>query len=111
MLKEKPALLKQEYHLLINGEQVPGSSGEYFDTYDPSTGEVIARVAKATREDVDKAVSAAREALVNSKWARWPAARRGQLLNKVAAIMRERFNELVELEVIKIGRASCRERV
>jgi aldehyde dehydrogenase (NAD+)/betaine-aldehyde dehydrogenase len=105
MLKEKPALLKEEYHLLINGEHVPSSSGEYFDTYDPATGEVIARVAKATREDVDKAVSAAREALENSKWARWPASRRGQILNKVAAIMRERFNELVELEVINSGKA------
>ena len=76
MLKEKPALLKQEYHLLINGEQVPGSSDEYFDTYDPSTGEVIARVAKATREDVDRAVAAARDALekANGPDGRLPAA-------------------------------------
>ncbi|SEN52472.1 aldehyde dehydrogenase family protein [Lihuaxuella thermophila] len=105
MLKEKNGLLKEQYHLLINGEHVPGGSGQYFDVYNPATGEKLAQVAKATREDVDKAVASAREALENSKWAKWPASRRGQILNKVAAIMRQRFNELVELEVLNSGKA------
>ncbi|SFI84840.1 aldehyde dehydrogenase family protein [Thermoflavimicrobium dichotomicum] len=104
-MEKKGSLLKEQYELLINGEHVPSSSGEYFDTYNPATEEAIARVAKATREDVDRAVSAARNALENSKWARWPASRRGQILNRIALIMRERFDELVELEVLNSGKA------
>jgi acyl-CoA reductase-like NAD-dependent aldehyde dehydrogenase len=105
MLKEKIALLQDEYHLLINGEKVPSSSGEWFETFNPATGEVIARVAKASRADVDKAVEAARQALEQGKWAKWPASRRGQILNRIAQIMRERFNDLVELEVLNSGKA------
>lgn len=99
------ALLKEKYDLLIQGEHVPSSSGEYFPVYNPANGEKIAEVAKATREDVDKAVAAARQALTESKWARWPASRRGQILNKIASIMRQRFNELVELEVLNTGKS------
>ncbi|BCU80975.1 betaine-aldehyde dehydrogenase [Polycladomyces abyssicola] len=105
MLKEKIALLQDEYHLLINGEKVPSSSGEWFETFNPATGEVIARVAKASRADVDKAVEAAHQALEKGKWAKWPASRRGQILNRIAQIMRERFNDLVELEVLNSGKA------
>ena len=106
MLKygERVALLKEKYQLLINGKYVDGSSGEWFDTYNPATGEAIARVAKATREDVDRAVAAARDALENGKWAKWSAARRGQILHRVADIMRERFEELVKLEVLNSGK-------
>ncbi|MGA9173369.1 MAG: aldehyde dehydrogenase family protein [Thermoactinomyces sp.] len=104
MLKEKVALLKEKYDLLIGGEHVPSESGEYFTVYNPANGEAIAQVAKATRADVDRAVESARDALVNSKWARWPASRRGQILNKVAAIMRQRFNDLVDLEVLNSGK-------
>ncbi len=107
MLKEekKIRLLKEEYRLLIDGEQVEASSKGWFDTYNPATGEVIARVAKGTREDVDRAVAAARHALEKSKWAKWPVSRRGQILNRVAAIMRERFEDLVRLEVLNSGKS------
>jgi aldehyde dehydrogenase (NAD+)/betaine-aldehyde dehydrogenase len=104
-MEKKFALLKEKYDLLINGEHVPSTSGEYFPVYNPATGEKIAEVAKATREDVDRAVASAREALENGKWARWPASRRGQILNKIAQIMRKRFDELVELEVLNSGKA------
>ncbi|KPC69280.1 aldehyde dehydrogenase family protein [Laceyella sacchari] len=105
MHMEKVALLKEKYDLLINGEAVPGSSGETFTVYNPATGEAITEVAKATRADVDRAVEAARAALTQGKWARWPASRRGQILNKIASIMRSRFKELVELEVLNTGKA------
>lgn len=105
MLKEKVKLLQQKYDLVINGQQVPGATNEYFAVYNPATGEKISEVAKASATDVDKAVEAAREALVSSKWARWPAARRGQILNKIAQIMRSRFQDLVELEILNTGKA------
>lgn len=105
MLTEKVKLLQEKYDLVINGHQVPGATNEYFAVYNPATGEKISEVAKASTTDVDKAVEAAREALVSSKWARWPAARRGQILNKIAQIMRSRFQDLVELEILNTGKA------
>lgn len=105
MHPEKVTLLKEQYHLLIDGEAVPSSSGETFTVYNPATGEPIAQVAKANRADVDRAVAAARLALTQGKWARWPVARRGQILSQIAAIMRQRFQDLVALEVLNTGKA------
>ena len=49
--------------LFINGEWVPGSTGETFETIDPATGEVIGTVPRGTAEDIDRAVKAAKAAL------------------------------------------------
>ena len=96
------------YHLIINGERVESSNGATIDTYNPATGEIIAEVAKATKEDAEKAVQAAREAFDNGKWKKSPINKRSHVLNKIAAIMRSRFNELVELEVLDTGKSlSC----
>ena len=47
--------------LYINGEYVCSSSNEYIDVENPSNGEIFARVPAGGREDVDKAVCAAKE--------------------------------------------------
>ena len=57
-----------ETMLFINGEWVAAQSGETFATYAPSTGEKIADVAKAGREDAVKAVQAARTAFDEGPW-------------------------------------------
>ncbi|HEU5138799.1 MAG TPA: aldehyde dehydrogenase family protein [Bacillales bacterium] len=93
------------YKLYINGEAIEAASGETFTTYNPANGEAIAEIAKAGKEDVDKAVAAARNAFDNGKWKRYPVGKRARVLNKIGAIMRERFNELVELEIMNSGKA------
>jgi acyl-CoA reductase-like NAD-dependent aldehyde dehydrogenase len=100
----KMTLLKSEYRLLINGEKIVSSNDEWFETFNPATGEAIAKVAKATRADVDKAVEAARNALENGKWSRFSASKRAQVLNRIAAIIRERLDELCELEGLNSGK-------
>jgi acyl-CoA reductase-like NAD-dependent aldehyde dehydrogenase len=97
-------MLKERYPLYINGQYVESSSGEYFETYNPATGEVLAQVAKANKADVDRAVQAARDAFERGKWARFSAARRARVLNRVAEIMRSKFDELVRLEVLNSGK-------
>ncbi|KAB2330496.1 aldehyde dehydrogenase [Cytobacillus depressus] len=97
-------MLKDTYQLFINGEYTNSSNEQFFETHNPATGEVLARVAKATKEDVDRAVAAARTAFESGKWPKQPAAKRARLLNKIATIMRERFNELVEAEVLNSGK-------
>ncbi|WP_018131988.1 aldehyde dehydrogenase family protein [Effusibacillus pohliae] len=98
-------MLKESYQLLINGQHCDSNTGETFVTYNPATGEPLAKIASASKEDVDRAVAAARAALETGKWSRYPASRRGQILNRIAQIMRERFDKLVELEVLNSGKA------
>ena len=51
------------YRNYVNGQWIASASGETFQVYDPSTEEVIARVAAANSADVDVAVKAARAVL------------------------------------------------
>jgi aldehyde dehydrogenase (NAD+)/betaine-aldehyde dehydrogenase len=95
---------RKQWKLLINGQQVDATSGEAFEVINPATNETLATVAKAGREDIDAAVSAAREAF-NGKWTRMGAARRAGLLYKVAQIMRDRSDEIARLEVSNNGKA------
>lgn len=96
---------RKQWKLLINGQQVDAASGETFEVINPATNETLATVAKAGREDVDAAVSAAREAFERGKWVRMGAARRASILYKVASLMRERQEEIARLEVSNNGKA------
>ncbi|MFC5589915.1 aldehyde dehydrogenase family protein [Sporosarcina soli] len=92
------------YSLLINGEQVKSSTGDTIKVYNPATGELVAEVAKASQEDAERAVQAARDAFDHGKWKKMPVGYRARTLNKIAEIMRSRFKELVELEVLNTGK-------
>lgn len=105
MTTEAAVKVKERYQLFINGQFIESASGETFDTYNPATGAVLAKVAKGGKEDVDRAVQAARRAFDETRWPTWPANKRSRLLNKIAQLMRQRFEELVELEVLNSGKA------
>ncbi|WP_374110085.1 aldehyde dehydrogenase [Lysinibacillus sp. BPa_S21] len=104
-VQEKVLVKRDFYHLIINGEKVESSNGETFQTINPATGEVVATVAKASQEDAERAVQAARQAFDFGKWKQYPVNRRAQVLHKIAAIMRSRFNEIVELEMLDTGKS------
>jgi aldehyde dehydrogenase (NAD+) len=89
--------------LLIDGKRTPAASGRYFDTLDPATEQVIARVAEADAADVDAAVRSARAAF-DGDWGRLRAAERGGLLLKLADLIRRDQDELVELESLDSGK-------
>lgn len=105
MTQEVSAKVKTLYPMFINGQWVESESRETFDTYNPATGEVLAKVAKGGKKEVDLAVAAARQAFDHSRWPTWPVHKRARLLNKIAQLMRDRFDELVELEVLNSGKA------
>lgn len=104
-VQEKVLVKRDFYHLIINGEKVESSNGETFQTINPATGEVVATVAKASQEDAERAVQAARQAFDFGKWKQYPVNRRAQVLHKIATIMRSRFNEIVELEMLDTGKS------
>lgn len=92
------------YPMFIDGEWIDAAEGERYMVYNPATGEALAEVAKAGRADVDRALKAAREAFEHGKWRHYSVTRKARVLNRIAELMRERFDELVELEILNTGK-------
>jgi aldehyde dehydrogenase (NAD+) len=90
--------------LFINNEFVEPVQNKTFDTFNPATGEVIAKVAEASAADVDRAVKAARKALEGGPWAKMDAAERGRLTFKLADLIEKNAEELAVLESLNCGK-------
>src|SRR5262245_8493887 len=84
--------------LIINGERRSASDNGTFEVFDPSSGGRLATVAKATKSDVDRAVAAAHAAMDSKAWGGIVPAERGRIMNRIAATLRDRAEELAELE-------------
>ena len=84
--------------LIIDGTRTGASDGGVLDVYDPSTGQVLARVARATRSDVHRAVGAARGAMESKAWGGIAPAERGRIMHRMAQAIRDRAEELAVLE-------------
>jgi aldehyde dehydrogenase (NAD+) len=97
-------VLLETHDLLIGGARVPAASGRYFETFDPATEQVIARVAEAGAADTDAAVRSARAAFEGDWGQRMSAAERGHALLRLADLIRKNENELVELESLDSGK-------
>lgn len=83
--------------LFIGGEWVAPHSGRVIESIDPASEEVWAHIAEADAKDVDAAVAAARAAL-SGPWRNYDPSRRGALLYKLAALMRDNAEELARIE-------------
>jgi betaine-aldehyde dehydrogenase len=90
--------------LYINGQWVAPVKGGIFETHDPSNEEMLAAVAAATADDVDLAVRAARRAFDEGPWPSMSGAARAVVLRKIAQGIRDRQQELAELEVRDNGK-------
>src|SRR5262247_4175264 len=84
--------------LIINGERANASDGGTFDVFDPSSGEKLATVAKATKTDVDRAVGAAHAAMESKAWGGIAPAERGRIMIRIAQALRDRAEDLATLE-------------
>jgi betaine-aldehyde dehydrogenase len=91
--------------LLIDGEHIAAADERTFETHNPATGAVLADVALASAEDVNRAVAAARRAFDSGPWPRMKAVERGRMLRRVADLIRERLDSLAELETGNSGKA------
>jgi phenylacetaldehyde dehydrogenase len=90
--------------LLINGKWVDAASGKTFATYNPATGEVLANVAAGDKEDIDRAVKAARAAFETGKWSKISPSERGRLLWKLADLLEKHTEEFAQLESLDNGK-------
>jgi len=96
------AKLRSQYDLFIGGEWIAPTSGDYFETINPATGKVLAKIAKAGAEDLECTVDAARSAF--SKWNQMPGTERARLLFSVARILQERSREFAIIETMDNGK-------
>jgi len=94
--------IKSSYGLFIGGEFVDGS-GSAFKTISPASEEVLAEVAEATSDDIDRAVKAARQAHTKV-WSKLPGSERAKYLYRIARIMAERSREFAVLESLDNGK-------
>ncbi len=106
------AFIEERHQLLINGKWVEAASGKTFPSYDPATGEVLTEVAEGDREDVNRAVGAARAAFDSGPWSKLTASERGRLIWKLADLLEANLEEFAEIESrdngkpLKVARAA-----
>jgi acyl-CoA reductase-like NAD-dependent aldehyde dehydrogenase len=91
--------------MLIDGKWVDAASGKTFDTYNPATGEVLARVAEGDAEDVDRAAKAARRAFEGGSWPGMAPADRERILFRIADLIEQNAEELAQLETLNNGKS------
>ncbi|GAB6018359.1 Aldehyde dehydrogenase X, mitochondrial [Chamberlinius hualienensis] len=98
--------------IFINNEWVNSVSGKTFPTVNPSTGKKIIDVQEGDKADVDKAVSAAREAFkLGSTWRTMDASARGTLLNKLADLVDRDADYISELETLDSGKTLANSKI
>jgi phenylacetaldehyde dehydrogenase len=98
------AFIGKPRQMFINNQWVPSASGKTFPTYNPATGEVMAQVAEGDREDIDRAVKAARKAFENPAWSDMAPSQRGRLIWKLADLLESRLEEFAQIESLDNGK-------
>jgi phenylacetaldehyde dehydrogenase len=90
--------------ILINGEWVDAASDKTFPTYNPATGEVLANIAAGDKEDIDRAVKAARAAFETGPWSKISPSERGRLIWKLGDLLEKHAEEFAQLESLDNGK-------
>ncbi|WP_163182560.1 CoA-acylating methylmalonate-semialdehyde dehydrogenase [Neobacillus sedimentimangrovi] len=97
--KSETAVLKN----FINGEWVSAHSSQTLNVPNPATNEVLTKVPVSSKEDVDLAVAAAKEAF--QTWKNVPVPKRARILYKFHHLLTENHEELARLIVQENGKA------
>ncbi len=94
----------RRYQMFIGGKWVDAKGGGTYELIDPATEEAFATVPKGGLEDAEEAVRVAREAFDNGPWPKMTAVERAEIMRRAAALIRERAQELAELETRQMGK-------
>ena len=88
----------------IDGRYLDAASGATFDSINPATGKLLARVAAGDAEDINRAVTSARAAFRKGSWSNLAPAKRKKVLLRFAETIREHTEELALLETLDVGK-------
>ncbi|MCU1437861.1 MAG: betB [Naasia sp.] len=104
ILESAPVSTLPAGRLFIGGSWREASDGGRMDVIAPATGEKITDVARATKEDVDAAVAAARQAFDSGIWSGLSSRERARILQRAYMLMRERTEDLAQAESVNVGK-------
>ena len=93
-----------EHRHFINGEFVDSVDGGRFESVNPATGEVLAEMAAGTEKDVDRAVTAARQAFRSGSWSKMPPRQRMKIMYRFAELVEENAADLALLDTLDMGK-------
>jgi len=96
--------IAKTHKMLINGKWEAAASGKTFPTYNPATGEVLSRVAEGDKEDVNRAVKAARAAFETGPWSTITPSQRGRMIWKLGDLIEKHLEEFAQLESLDNGK-------
>src|SRR5262249_34256029 len=99
---QHPFLDGRPKKMLIGGAWVEAASGKTFDSINPATGDVLARVAEGDAEDITRAVTAARRAF-EGPWSKWKPFERQQVLLRLADLVDQQLDDLALLDTLDMG--------
>ncbi|KAB1641192.1 5-carboxymethyl-2-hydroxymuconate semialdehyde dehydrogenase [Gulosibacter chungangensis] len=97
-MTNRPADLPKHIQLYIDGEFVDAASGKTFDVINPATNETYMTAASGDKEDVDRAVAAAKHAFDEGPWSKMLNRERSRILHKIADVVESRDEELALIE-------------
>ncbi|HKL17341.1 MAG TPA: aldehyde dehydrogenase family protein [Halalkalibaculum sp.] len=95
--------IEDRYGLFIDGKFIEPEKGRYFKSINPANEEVLAEIAEATQQDVNKAVEAARNAYEKT-WSKLEAKERGKYIFRIARLIQERAREFSVIETMDGGK-------
>ena len=101
---ERARTLKFRTQAFIDGRYVDAASGATFDSINPGTGKLLARVAAGDEEDINRAAAAARTAFRKGVWAQLAPAKRKKILLRFADAILAHTEELALLETLDMGK-------
>jgi acyl-CoA reductase-like NAD-dependent aldehyde dehydrogenase len=101
---ERARTLQLRTQAFIEGRYRDAASGATFDSINPATGKLLARVAACDEEDLNRAVISARAAFRKGSWAHLAPAKRKRILLRFAEVIREHTEELALLETLDMGK-------
>ncbi|WP_192179667.1 aldehyde dehydrogenase [Mesorhizobium amorphae] len=89
---------------VIDGKARAAQSGETFETINPATGQVIAKIASCGKADVDLAVEKARLAFERGIWSRAHPSERKRVMRRLVKLLEHNIHELAVLEALESGK-------
>jgi len=92
------------YKLWINGKWEDTEGGSVMSIEDPTTGKAIAEVIDASREDVDRAVQAAKHAFYDGRWSKKSPGERSKIIWKLADLIEANAEALAKVESENTGK-------
>ena len=101
---ERARTLSFRTQAFIDGRYLDAAAGATFDSINPATGKLLARVAAGDEEDINRAVGAARAAFRKGSWAELAPAKRKKILLRFAEVILRHTEELALLETLDMGK-------